>query len=108
MSGVRSRSRAGLRVEAPQTGKRRSTGVTATLADADQFMRLQFTDGRYFSPSKLSRNAPVVVLSNRLALELAAGRSPSSMLGRTVRVNGNPREVIGILAPYKGEFALNL
>jgi putative ABC transport system permease protein len=25
-----------------------------------------------------------------------------------VRVNGNPREVIGILAPYKGEFALNL
>ena len=95
-------------VESPQTGKRRSTGVTATLADADQFMRLQFTDGRYFSPVEASRNAPVVVLSNKLAQELAAGRSPSSMLGRTVRVNGNPREVIGILAPYKGEFALNL
>jgi putative ABC transport system permease protein len=30
------------------------------------------------------------------------------MLGRTVRVNGSPREVIGILAPYKGEFTLNL
>jgi len=95
-------------VESPQTGKRRSTGVTATLADADQFMRLQFTDGRYFSPVEASRNAPVVVLSYKLAQQLAAGRSPSSMLGRTVRVNGNPREVIGILAPYKGEFALNL
>jgi putative ABC transport system permease protein len=71
-------------------------------------MRLQFTDGRYFSPVEAARNAPVVVLSNKLAQELAAGRSPSSMLGRIVRVNGNPREVIGILAPYKGEFALNL
>jgi len=95
-------------VESPQTGKRRSTGVTATLADADQFMHLKFTDGRYFSPVEAARNAPVVVLSNKLAQELAAGRSPSSMLGRAVRVNGNPREVIGILAPYKGEFALNL
>jgi len=95
-------------VESPQTGKRRSTGVTATLADADQFMHLKFTDGRYFSPVEAARNAPVVVLSNKLAQELAGGRSPSSMLGRAVRVNGNPREVIGILAPYKGEFALNL
>ena len=95
-------------VESPQTGKRRSTGVTATLADADQFMHLKFTDGRYFSPVEAARNAPVVVLSNKLAQELAGGRSPLSMLGRAVRVNGNPREVIGILAPYKGEFALNL
>ena len=39
-------------VDSPQTGKRRSTGVTATLADADQFMRLEFSDGRYFSPSR--------------------------------------------------------
>ena len=95
-------------VDSPQTGKRRSTGVTATLADADQFMRLEFSDGRYFSPIEAARNTPVVVLSNKLAGELAAGRAPSSMIGRTVRVNGNPREVIGILAPYKGEFALNL
>ena len=95
-------------VDSPNTGKRRSTGVTATLADADQFMRLEFAEGRYFSPIEASRNTPVVVLSNKLAQELAAGRSPSSMLGRTVRVNGNPRQVIGILAPYKGEFALNL
>jgi putative ABC transport system permease protein len=95
-------------IESPQTGKRRSTGVTATLADADRFMRLTFTDGRYFSPIEAARNSPVVVLSNKLAEELAAGRAPSSMLGRTVRVNGSPREVIGILAPYKGEFTLNL
>ena len=95
-------------VDSPQTGKRRSTGVTATLADADRFMRLEFSDGRYFSPIEAARNAPVVVLSSKLAGELAAGRAPSSMMGRTVRVNGNPREVIGVLAPYKGERELNL
>ena len=95
-------------IESPTTGKRRSAGVTATLADADQFMRLEFTDGRYFSPVEASRNAAVVVLSNRLATELAAGRAPSSMVGRTVRINGSPREVIGILAPYKGERTLNM
>jgi len=95
-------------VESPETGKRRSTAVTATLADADRFMRLEFLEGRYFSAAEASRNAAVVVLSNRLALELAAGRSPSSMVGRTVRVNGSPREVIGVLASYKGERALNL
>jgi len=95
-------------VESPQTGKRRSTGVTATLADADRFMRLEFSDGRYFSQIEAARNTPVVVLSNKLATELAAGRAPSSMMGRTVRVNGNPREVIGVLAPYKGERQLNL
>jgi putative ABC transport system permease protein len=96
------------RVDSPQTGKRRSSGVTATLADADRFMRLEFSDGRYFSPIEAARNSPVVVLSNRLAGELAAGRAPSSMMGRTVRVNGNPREVIGVLAPYRGERELNL
>jgi putative ABC transport system permease protein len=95
-------------IESPQTGKRRSTGVMATLSDADRFMRLEFSDGRYFSPIEAARNTPVVVLSNKLAGELAAGRAPSSMLGRMVRVNGNPREVIGVLAPYKGELALNL
>ena len=47
-------------------------------------MRLEFTDGRYFSLIEASRNAPVVVLSNKLATELAAGRAPSSMIGRTV------------------------
>ena len=95
-------------IESPQTGKRRSSGLTATLADADRFMRLKFSDGRYFSAVEASRNAPVVVLSNKLAAELAAGRSPASMIGRTVRVNGHPREVIGVLEAYKGERALNL
>ena len=95
-------------IESPETGKRRSTGVSATLADADRFMKLVFEDGRYFSAAEATRDAPVVVLSNRLADELAAGRGASSMLGRHVKVNGAPREVIGVLAAYKGERMLQL
>src|SRR5207253_1734107 len=93
-------------IESPLTGKRRSSGVNATLADADQFMRLEFSDGRYFTPAEASRNSPVVVLSHKLAKELAAGRAPATMVGRPVKVNGTPRQVIGVLAPYSGEFAL--
>jgi putative ABC transport system permease protein len=95
-------------VESPETNKRRVAGVTATLADADRFMKLTFFEGRYFTESEASRNALVVVLSYRLAYELAAGRAPSTMMGRTVKVNGSAREVIGILSPYKGERALAL
>jgi putative ABC transport system permease protein len=95
-------------VESPETGKRRSTAVNATLADADRFMKLDFAEGRYFSSAEASRNAPVVVLSNKLAEELSAGRGALSMLGRQVKVNGSPREVIGVLAPYKGERVLQL
>jgi putative ABC transport system permease protein len=45
----------------------------------------------------------VVVISYLLAEELGAGRSPSRLIGEFVRVNGAPREVIGVLAPYPGE-----
>src|SRR5215213_8632878 len=90
-------------VDAPATGKRRMVAVTATLAGADRFQRMDFLAGRFFSEIEEQHNTPVVVISHRLAVELAAGRSPLTLLGTTVRVQGTPREVIGILASYKGE-----
>src|SRR5215208_2784296 len=90
-------------VDAPETGKRRMVSVTAALAGADRFTRMDFAVGRFFSEIEEQHNTPVVVISHKLAVELAAGRSPLTLPGRTVRVQGSPREVIGILAPYKGE-----
>jgi putative ABC transport system permease protein len=95
-------------VESPETGKRRSSGVSAVLPDADRFVKMKFAHGRFFTPSEASRNAPVVVLSYKLASELAAGRDAGSMIGRSVKVSGNPREVIGVLESYTGERQLNL
>jgi putative ABC transport system permease protein len=84
-------------------GERRAAGVSATLASAADFHALEFATGRYFTEVEAARNSPIVILSHKLADELAAGLGASSMVGRTVRVNGEPRRVIGVLAPYKGE-----
>lgn len=94
-------------IESPGTARRRITGVNATMADADRFMRLRFAEGRYFTAAEASHDAKVVVLSHRLAEELAAGRGARAMLGREVRIGGDAREVIGILASYEGERALH-
>lgn len=84
-------------------GGRRSATVTATLAGAGDFLSLDFAVGRFFTPIEANHDAPVVVLSYRLASELSAGGSAESMLGQSVRLQGHPRRVIGVLARRKME-----
>jgi putative ABC transport system permease protein len=47
----------------------------------------------------VARASPVVVLGHRLARELAEPRDPLWLVGRTVRLGGARREVVGVLAP---------
>ena len=90
-------------VESPRSGGRRETTVTAAMAGLDIFLHSELSAGRFFTRVEDERNAAVVVLSNKLARDLAGARAPERIIGETVRVNGVPREVIGILAPYTGE-----
>jgi len=90
-------------VESPRSGARRETTVTAAMAGVDQYAHSELAAGRFFTRVEDERGAPVVVLSHKLASDLAAPRSPERLIGETVRVNGAPREVIGILATFKGE-----
>ena len=90
-------------VESPRTGRRREVTVTAAMAGFDAFSRAELSSGRFFSRAEDERNAPVVVLSYKLATELAQPRALERLLGESVRVNGAPREVIGVLVPFKGE-----
>lgn len=90
-------------VDLPETGKRRQTMVTGTLSRADVFQHMKFADGRFFTDAEVGRGSRVVVLSYRLAADLMAGRDAIQIVGRTVRVNGQPCEVIGVLAPFEGE-----
>jgi putative ABC transport system permease protein len=85
------------------TGRERTTSVNATTASGAALLNLKFHEGRYFTEAEDSRNAPVVVLSYKLADELGAGRPPELLIGEFVRVNGAPREVIGVLQSYPGE-----
>jgi putative ABC transport system permease protein len=72
------------------------TLTTASLAD---FTSIDVQAGRFFSTSEVLHSAPVIVLGHRLAEELAGGRDALWLIGRAIKVSGQKREVIGVLAP---------
>jgi hypothetical protein len=69
----------------------------------DEFHHMVLAAGRFFTNAEAERGAPVVVLSQKLANELAAGGDPRRLVGHDVRVNGLAIAVVGVLAPYDGE-----
>jgi predicted permease len=87
-------------------------GVSVALGDQPAFLAGgALADGRYFSslqvPMALGRplgeeddqsDAPLVAVLSHSFWMRAFGGDPE-ILGRTVRVNGNPAEVVGITAP---------
>ncbi len=89
-------------VEGPRGG-RRPASLTATLAGNAEFAGFAFLAGRYFTAAEADRGAPVVVLSPRLAGELAPSGDPASVVDRTVRVNGTPLRVLGVLEATPGD-----
>ena len=87
----------------PDGGRRRGARVTATLPGAAEFYSLDIAAGRFFSEVEASRNLPVAVVSHNMAAELGRGGAPEALLGRTVRMRGSPRKVVGILAKQREE-----
>jgi putative ABC transport system permease protein len=69
---------------------------TASLAD---FAGIELAGGRFYTEADVAHSTPVIVLGSRLAQELAGTRDGLWLIGRTVRVNGSRREVIGVMAP---------
>ena len=62
--------------------------------------------GRFYTEPEVVHAAPVIVLGHKLAEELAGNRDALWMVGQAVRVSGQRREVIGVLAaPPGGEEA---
>ena len=84
-------------------GRRRRVLLTATTANLPAYGGLEIGEGRFFTESEVLRDADVAVLGHRLAEELAVPRDPLWLLGRTVRVGGTRREVVGVVARRPGE-----
>jgi ABC-type lipoprotein release transport system permease subunit len=82
--------------------RRAAALLTLSTASLVEFAGLELAAGRFFTRSEEMRAAPVVVLGHRLAQELAGGRDALWLVGRAVRVGGQRREVIGVLAPVPG------
>ncbi len=91
------------RIAFRRTSLERTANVQAVSAGISVTGRPKVAVGRSFSDREAQLNAPVVVLSWRLAEELANGMPTESMLGEEVRVGPIPREVIGIFEGTPGE-----
>ncbi len=91
------------RIEWAKTGKHRRASVSATTAGMEAMGRTQLAAGRLFTATEAAHNAPVIVLSHKLAEDLSAGRGIDAMMGEFVKVRGLPRQVIGVFAGYRGE-----
>jgi putative ABC transport system permease protein len=61
--------------------------------------------GRAFSDDEAAAGTPVVVISHRLATDVAHGRQPSAVVGDTVLFQGQPRQVVGVLKAELNERA---
>ena len=66
------------------------------LAD---FQVIDLAAGRFFSEGEAAHNSSVVVVNYALATELSVTRSPLTLVGREIRVNGWSHRVIGVQAP---------
>ena len=53
--------------------------------------------GRVFTDAEAASGASVAVISYRLAADVARGRQPSAVVGDTLRFQGQPRQVVGVL-----------
>jgi len=76
--------------------------VVATLSSAADLFDMKLAAGRYFSAEEARSNAPVIVLSHRLAAQLMGGAAESA-IGRTVRLRGRERRVVGVRAGLEHE-----
>jgi putative ABC transport system permease protein len=79
--------------------RRATVRLTVSTAGLAEFSGLRVGAGRFYSAAEVAHAAPVVVLGHHLASELAGNRDALWLVGRSVRVGGEPREVIGVLAP---------
>ena len=94
-----------LTIDNPSANRRRAAAVSGVLSRADEFHALELSDGRFFTDAEAARGAAVIVLSHKLATELAPDRDATRIVGASVRIEGTVLTVIGTLAPVEGETA---
>jgi putative ABC transport system permease protein len=94
---------AGTAVVTTATAPAHAASVTATLANYLLFGMRDVLAGRYFTEVEVFHNAPVVVLSHKLAAEVSPDGNAAAMVGREVRVHGRSLTTVGVMPAYTGE-----
>lgn len=89
---------------AEHAGRRATVLLTASSAGLGDFAALVPVAGRFYTEAEVERGADVVVLGHHLARELAGARDAHWLVGRSITVGGERREVVGVLAaPAQGD-----
>lgn len=83
--------------------ERRRANLTLSTANLSTIDGLDLLTGRFYTEGEVAHNIPVVVLGHLLARELAAPRDPRYLVDRQIRILGQARRVVGILAERTGE-----
>ena len=102
--GIVTMSIGGSGVVGTATAAPHAASITGTLSNYLVFGTKDVYAGRYFTDVEVTHNAPVIVLSYKLAQELAPNGNAITMLGRDVRLH-RPRihRRVGIMPSYTGE-----
>jgi putative ABC transport system permease protein len=80
------------------TGPRHAALVTATLPAAASLPMAALAAGRFFTAAESDAGARVAVVSAGVVATFATTGKPATLLGRTLRLQGIPYQVIGVLA----------
>jgi putative ABC transport system permease protein len=88
------------RVLVEARGKVRRLDMTATDHRFDEFRRFQIGAGRFLEAGDVARSRPVAVLGYEAARELFD--DPAAAVGRTLRIEGEPFELIGVFDEKSG------
>ena len=73
--------------------------VVGVTADYAEVRSLEVASGRFLNPADSQAQAHVVVLGSELAADLFGGENP---IGLSVRINGEPFQVVGVLEEAGG------
>lgn len=82
-----------------------NVNIIGANANFFRVRELDFKAGRPFSANEAGRGVPVIVLGTEVAETLFPGRNP---LGQTVRVGGDPYQVIGLLEEQGSLFGMSM
>jgi putative ABC transport system permease protein len=89
------------RVLVEVSGRVRRLDLTATDHRFPHYRRFGLAAGRFFDAGDVERNRPVAVLGHEAAAELFP--DPRAAVGRTLRIEGEPFELIGVFDEKSGK-----
>ncbi len=85
-------------------GAPRAASVASVLGSPDAVGGgIGIAHGRFLTDAEMSSGAPAVVISNKLAVELAAGRDVATLVGATLTLQGSPWTIVGVLEPFPAD-----